>query len=168
LQEAGLTKSEIRQLSRELGLKTWNKDALRVCRPDFLMENPLIFKKLQMVDEAENFLADLGFTNIRARHEKNTLRIEITPSQIQRFADDSLRLAIVSRMKELGYHYVSIDLEGYRQGSLNESVKAIKPNWQSLNRFNINTVQPPTSFFFSSITLCRLFSYQVYDLEQYI
>jgi uncharacterized protein len=132
LQEAGLTKSEIRQLSRELGLKTWNKDALACLSSRFPYGESIDLQKLQMVDEAENFLSDLGFTNIRARHEKNTLRIEITPSQIQRFADDSLRLAIVSRMKELGYHYVSIDLEGYRQGSLNESVKAIKPNWQSL------------------------------------
>ena len=132
LQEAGLTKSEIRQLSRELGLKTWNKDALACLSSRFPYGESIDLQKLQMVDEAENFLADLGFTNIRARHEKNTLRIEITPSQIQRFADDSLRLAIVSRMKELGYHYVSIDLEGYRQGSLNESVKAIKPDWQSL------------------------------------
>jgi uncharacterized protein len=132
LQEAGLTKSEIRQLSRELGLKTWNKDALACLSSRFPYGESIDLQKLQMVDEAENFLSDLGFTNIRARHEKNTLRIEITPSQIQRFADDSLRLAIVSRMKELGYHYVSIDLEGYRQGSLNESVKAIKPDWQSL------------------------------------
>lgn len=132
LQEAGLTKSEIRQLSRELGLKTWNKDALACLSSRFPYGESIDLQKLQMVDEAENFLSDLGFTNIRARHEKNTLRIEITPSQIQRFADDSLRLTIVSRMKELGYHYVSIDLEGYRQGSLNESVKAIKPNWQSL------------------------------------
>ncbi len=132
LQEAGLTKSEIRQLSRELGLKTWNKDALACLSSRFPYGESIDLQKLQMVDEAENFLSDLGFTNIRARHEKNTLRIEITPSQIQRFADDSLRLAIVSRMKELGYHYVSIDLEGYRQGSLNESVKATKPDWQSL------------------------------------
>ena len=78
-----------------------------------------------MVDAAENFLTDLGFNNIRARHEKNTIRIEIAPAQIKKLADDQLRLQIVAKMKELGYHYVSIDLEGYRQGSLNESLRAV-------------------------------------------
>lgn len=78
-----------------------------------------------MVDAAENYLADLGFSHIRARHEKNTLRIEIDPSQIKLIADDNLRLGLVAKMKELGYHYVSIDLEGYRQGSMNEPVKML-------------------------------------------
>jgi uncharacterized protein len=76
-----------------------------------------------MVDAAENFLSDLGFHNIRARHEKNTLRIEISSDQIKLFADDLLRNRIVEKMKSLGYNYVSLDLEGYRQGSLNEAVQ---------------------------------------------
>jgi len=68
-------------------------------------------------------LSDLGFRNIRARHEKNSLRIEVSPSQIKLFADDALREKILTTMKALGYRYVSLDLEGYRQGSLNEAVK---------------------------------------------
>jgi uncharacterized protein len=125
LLEAGLTKNEIRELSHELGLPTWDKDALACLSSRFPYGEAIDLKKLQMVDAAENFLSDLGFSNIRARHEKNSLRIEISPSQIKLLADDNLRLNIVAKMKELGYHYVSIDLEGYRQGSLNEPNKSL-------------------------------------------
>jgi len=127
LQEAGLTKAEIRDLSRELGLPTWNKDALACLSSRFPYGETIDLKKLQMVDAAENFLSDLGFRNIRARHEKNSLRIEISPSQIKLFADDDLREKVLSAMKNIGYRYVSLDLEGYRQGSLNEAI-AIKPD----------------------------------------
>jgi uncharacterized protein len=127
LQEAGLTKAEIRDLSRKLGLPTWNKDALACLSSRFPYGEKIDLKKLQMVDAAENFLSDLGFRNIRARHEKNSLRIEISPSQIKLFADDELREKVLAAMKQIGYRYVSLDLEGYRQGSLNEAV-AVKPD----------------------------------------
>jgi pyridinium-3,5-biscarboxylic acid mononucleotide sulfurtransferase len=122
LQEAGLSKSEIRDLSQRLGLPTWNKDALACLSSRFPYGENIDLKKLQMVDAAENFLADLGFKNIRARHEKDSIRIEVSPSQIKLFTDDALRMKVLSKMKELGYHYVSLDLEGYRQGSLNEAL----------------------------------------------
>ena len=123
LQEAGLTKNDIRVLSREIGLPTWNKDALACLSSRFPYGETIDLKKLQCVDEAENFLSDLGFSYIRARHEKNSIRIEITPAEIKKIADDHLRQKIVTKMKELGYKYVSLDLEGYRQGSMNESLK---------------------------------------------
>lgn len=122
LQEASLSKSEIRDLSLQLGLPTWNKDALACLSSRFPYGENIDLKKLQMVDAAENFLSDLGFKNIRARHEKTSIRIEVSPSQIKLFTDDNLRMQVLSKMKELGYHYVSLDLEGYRQGSLNESL----------------------------------------------
>ena len=125
LQEAEMTKDDIRNFSRELDLPTWNRDALACLSSRFPYGETIDLKKLHMVDEAENFLSDLGFRNIRARHEKNTLRIEISPSQIKEIADDRIRLQIVSKMKTLGYKYVSIDLEGYRQGSLNETLKPV-------------------------------------------
>lgn len=125
LQEAGMTKEDIRICSREMDLPTWNRDALACLSSRFPYGETIDLKKLQMVDAAENFLSDLGFRNIRARHEKNSIRIEISPSQIKMIADDQIRLRIVSKMKELGYKYVSIDLEGYRQGSLNETLKPV-------------------------------------------
>jgi uncharacterized protein len=124
LQEASMTKHEIRNFSKEMGLPTWNRDALACLSSRFPYGENIDLKKLQMVDAAENFLSDLGFRQIRARHEKNTLRIEILSSQIKMIAEDHIRLSIVAKMKELGYHYVSIDLEGYRQGSLNESLNS--------------------------------------------
>ena len=125
LQEAEMTKDDIRNYSKDLDLPTWNRDALACLSSRFPYGETIDLKKLQMVDEAENFLSDLGFRNIRARHEKNSIRIEISPLQIKKIADDSIRLQIVSKMKALGYKYVSIDLEGYRQGSLNETIKPV-------------------------------------------
>ena len=122
LQEAELSKAEIRELSHELGLPTWNKDALACLSSRFPYGENINLQKLKMVDEAENFLADLGFRNIRARHEKNALRIEVSAHQIALFANEDLRLNVLRRMKEIGYQHVSVDLEGYRQGSLNEGV----------------------------------------------
>src|SRR5512133_2410146 len=125
LQEAGMTKEDIRNYSHTLNLPTWDRDALACLSSRFPYGETIDLKKLQMVDAAENFLQDLGFRNIRARHEKNSIRIEVSPSQIKRIADDHIRSQVVSKMKELGYKYVSIDLEGYRQGSLNEALKPV-------------------------------------------
>jgi pyridinium-3,5-biscarboxylic acid mononucleotide sulfurtransferase len=119
LLEAGLSKKDIRELSKELGLQTWNKDAVACLSSRFPYGESIDLKKLKMVDAAENYLSDLGFTQIRARHEKNSIRIEISSSEINRIDDNSIRMSIVSKMKAIGYHYVSIDLEGYRQGSQN-------------------------------------------------
>jgi uncharacterized protein len=128
LQEAEMTKEDIRAISKDLDLPTWDRDALACLSSRFPYGETIDLKKLQMVDNAENFLADLGFRNIRARHEKNSIRIEVSSSQIKRIADDHIRMQIVSKMKELGYKYVSFDLEGYRQGSLNESIKPVLNN----------------------------------------
>jgi uncharacterized protein len=132
LQEAGLSKAEIRELSRQLGLPTWDKDALACLSSRFPYGENIDLKKLQMVDAAENFLSDLGFKNIRARHEKDSIRIEVSPSQIKLFTDDILRMKVLTKMKELGYHYVSLDLEGYRQGSLNEALGGKVPDARTL------------------------------------
>ncbi|HLO57993.1 MAG TPA: ATP-dependent sacrificial sulfur transferase LarE [Bacteroidales bacterium] len=125
LQEAEMTKNDIRELSKQLELPTWDRDALACLSSRFPYGETIDLKKLEMVDSAENFLADLGFRNVRARHEKNSIRIEISPAQIKQIADDHIRTQIVTKMKELGYKYVSIDLEGYRQGSLNEELKPV-------------------------------------------
>ena len=132
LQEAGLTKPEIRELSRELGLPTWEKEALACLSSRFPYGEKIDSKKLQMVDKAENFLRDLGFTNIRARHQNNAIKIEVAPTDVKKFFDDDTRYNVISYMKSIGYNYVTVDLEGYRQGSLNEVIKE-KPQSSSVS-----------------------------------
>jgi pyridinium-3,5-biscarboxylic acid mononucleotide sulfurtransferase len=120
LQEAGLTKEEIRILSKKAGLPTWNKEALACLSSRFPYGERIDITKLRMVDDMENFLYDLGFKNIRARHQNKTLKIEVDPIEIKRILDDSVREKIVAFAKKTGYTYVTLDLEGYRQGSMNE------------------------------------------------
>jgi uncharacterized protein len=120
LMEAGLTKNEIRQLSKMLNLPTWDKPALACLSSRFPYGEKIDLKKLKMVDEVENFLHDIGFKNIRARHFDKTVKIEVSSEEIDKFFDRSLRERIVKKVKEIGYTYVTIDLEGYRQGSMNE------------------------------------------------
>lgn len=120
LQEAELTKAEIRELSRNLGLPTWDKDALACLSSRFPYGENIDIEKLRIVDEIENYLYDLGFRSIRARHQKNTLKIEVLPSQIAKFFQEDVRLNVLNKAKGLGYKYVTVDLEGYRQGSMNE------------------------------------------------
>ncbi len=120
LMEAGLTKNEIRQLSKMLNLPTWDKPALACLSSRFPYGEKIELKKLRMVDEVENFLHDIGFKNIRARHFDKTVKIEVSSEEIDKFFDHSLRERIVKKVKEIGYTYVTIDLEGYRQGSMNE------------------------------------------------
>lgn len=135
LQEAGLTKNEIRELSKELGLPTWNKDALACLSSRFPYGEKISIEKLGMVDKIENFIYTLGFNNIRARHNGNTLKIEITPDQIKILMDDDIRNKIVDKAKSLGYKYVTLDLEGYRQGSMNEILS--KKDKIETNKFSV-------------------------------
>jgi TIGR00268 family protein len=120
LQEVELTKAEIRELSQRLGMPTWDKDSLACLSSRFPYGETIDIEKLRMVDEIENFLFDLGFRDIRARHQKSTLKIEVRPDLIKRFFEDDVRDKLLSKAKSLGYKYVTVDLEGYRQGSLNE------------------------------------------------
>lgn len=122
LQEAGLTKHDIRELSRQLDLPVWNKEALACLSSRFPYGERINLFKLKMVDGIENFLQDMGFTSIRARHHANTLKIEVNPSDISKFFSDDTRIKVVKKAKELGYQYVTVDLEGYRQGSQNEVI----------------------------------------------
>jgi pyridinium-3,5-biscarboxylic acid mononucleotide sulfurtransferase len=126
LQEAELTKEDIRELSKSLGLKTWNKDALACLSSRFPYGERIDIEKLKMVDEAENFLTDLGFRNLRARHQGTTIKIEVAPEQLKEFFDDKKREMIVHKLKSIGYTYITVDLEGYRQGSMNEVISTKK------------------------------------------
>jgi uncharacterized protein len=122
LQEAGLTKAEIRELSRDMGLPTWDKDALACLSSRFPYGERISRVKLKMVDQAENYLTDLGFRYIRARHKDNSIKIEVDPGQVSLLMESATRDKVEKFMRSIGYEEISIDPEGYRRGKLNDSI----------------------------------------------
>ncbi|WP_068777114.1 ATP-dependent sacrificial sulfur transferase LarE [Paenibacillus sp. FJAT-26967] len=118
LQEAGLTKEEIRQLSRELGLPTWNKPSF-ACLSSRIPYGTRIEKwKIDQLDEGEYFLSRLGLYQVRVRHHDKLARIEVMPEEMALVIEN--RDAVYKKFKELGFAYVTLDLQGYRTGSMNE------------------------------------------------
>lgn len=118
LKEAGLTKNDIRQLSKEAGLPTWDKPAAACLASRFAYGEKITTEGLIRVANAEKFIKDLGFRGIRVRVHGNLARIEVAPEDKGRFllnADE-----VTSKLKELGFSYVTMDLKGYRTGSMNE------------------------------------------------
>jgi len=124
LQEAGLTKAEIRILSKHLGLPTWNKPAFACLSSRFPYGEDITRKKLTQVDLAEEFLRSLGFCQLRVRHHQTIARLEIDPADFERLLDNGTRDQIVAKLKELGFSYITLDLQGYRMGSMNEVLVA--------------------------------------------
>jgi uncharacterized protein len=120
LKEAMFTKAEVRELSDALGLTTWNKPSFACLASRFPYGEEITVDKLKMVDEAENFLFRLGFKQVRVRHHGNLARVEIYPEEIERLMDRSLKEKVVSHLKKIGYHYITVDLQGFRSGSMNE------------------------------------------------
>lgn len=117
LQEAGLTKAEIRALSRHFGLRTWDKPAYACLSSRFPYGTPITVDKLRQVAAAERVLRELGFRGFRVRHHEEIARIEVAPDDLARVVE--LRAEIVERLRAVGYRFVTLDLEGYRSGSLN-------------------------------------------------
>jgi len=122
LRDAGLTKSEIRQLSSELGLPTWNKQSFACLASRIPYGEEITKERLAMIDAAEQYLLDAGFRQVRVRFHGNLARIETNEEGQQFLADKALREAIHCRFKEIGFVYVAIDLLGYRTGSMNETL----------------------------------------------
>ncbi len=122
LRYAELTKEEIRQLSKELGLPTWEKQSFACLSSRFPYGETITPEKLKMVDEAEQLLLDLGFHQVRVRHHGTVARIEIAEDQFPKIMEREIREQIDSRLKEIGFTYVSLDLSGYRTGSMNETL----------------------------------------------
>ncbi len=122
LKEAECTKDEIRQYSKELGLSTWDKPSFACLASRFPYDTPITENKLHTVDQAERFLRKIGCTQFRVRHHDTIARIEVPPEDIARFVADPLRSQIIEFFKDLGYAYVTLDLEGYRMGSMNETL----------------------------------------------
>lgn len=123
LEEAGLTKADIRSLSRTFGLSTWNKPAFACLSSRFPYHTQITRPALRMVEKAENILWNLGMRQFRVRHHNTIARIELGEKEMQTFWENDLGGKIVNQLKSLGYHYVTLDLEGYRTGSMNEVLK---------------------------------------------
>ncbi len=122
LREAGLYKSEIRTLSDILGLPTWNKPAYACLASRFVYGEEITAEKLLMVERAEQFLIDKGFPEERVRIHGNLARIEVPPKDISLLASEEIRSEIYDRFRELGFMFVSLDLKGYRTGSMNITI----------------------------------------------
>lgn len=126
LVDAALDKEEIRFLSREMGLPTWNKPAMACLASRIPYGDPITGEKLKMVEEAEAFLAAKGFRQLRVRCHGSLARIEVEKENFGSFVDGPFREAVLSKLKQLGFKYVSLDLEGYVTGSLNRSLETSK------------------------------------------
>lgn len=122
LQEAGLGKEEIRILSRKMDLPTWNKPAFACLASRFPYGQKITRDKLQVVDQAEQFLMDLGLRQVRVRHHGEIARIEVSPEERSFFFDTDLMDKIYEKFKQLGFLYTALDLKGYRTGSMNETI----------------------------------------------
>lgn len=118
--EAGLTKGEVRALSRGWGLPTWDQPASACLSSRIPYGTPVTAGALSMVDRAEVFLKELGFRQVRVRHHEEIARIEVAPEEMGRFFEDGAHARVAQHLKEIGYRYVTLDLQGYRSGSLNE------------------------------------------------
>jgi pyridinium-3,5-biscarboxylic acid mononucleotide sulfurtransferase len=126
LREARLTKAEIRQLSRFLGLPTWDKPSLACLASRFPYYTRVEAETLVRVGRAEDFLRKLGLSQVRVRHHGETARIEVPPGEFGKILARDDGAEVARRLKKLGYTYVTLDLEGYRTGSLNEPLRARK------------------------------------------
>jgi len=125
LAEVGLSKAEIRQLSKRAGLATWEKQSAACLASRFAYGEQITTEGLGMVEQAEDYLRDLGITGqMRVRiHGGNLARIEVAEDQLAKVLDGPMRQMMVEKMKEIGFSYVTLDLKGYRMGSMNEVLK---------------------------------------------
>jgi uncharacterized protein len=128
LVEAGLSKEEIRFLSKEMNLATWDKPAM-ACLASRIPYGEMITKeKIKMIARAENYLAEDGFKQYRVRHHGAVARIEIGVDDISRFMDKDFRDKYVSRFKEIGFNHIALDLEGFVSGSMNRDLEESPEN----------------------------------------
>jgi uncharacterized protein len=122
LKEAELTKAEIRALSKEAGLPTWDKPAMPCLSsriPYGMLVSP---EKLALIDRSEAYLRSLGFRDLRVRHHGAVARIELPPSDFPKLLEGNIAADIISTLKEYGFKFVTLDLQGFRSGSLNEGL----------------------------------------------
>lgn len=124
LLEVGLYKKEIRELSKQMGLPTWNKPSFACLSSRIPYGERITQEKIDRLDLAEDYLFQLGFYQVRVRHHDNLARIEVMPNELQKVID--YHESIYKRFKEIGFQYVTLDLQGYRTGSMNEVLESVK------------------------------------------
>jgi uncharacterized protein len=123
LKQAGLSKAEIRQLAKRYGLPMADKPAMACLASRFPYGSPITPEKLNQVEQVESFLREKGFKIFRARHHGEILRLELDPAEIEHFVRSDMREECVRFIKAQRFTYVTLDLEGYRTGSMNETLK---------------------------------------------
>ena len=123
LDEVGLTKQEIRDLSRAAGMATWDEPASACLSSRIPYDTEITDGKLRMVEQAETALRDIGFRVCRVRHHDTLARLELGTDEIARALDPAVRDRVVSALRAIGYRQVTVDLQGYRTGSLNEGIR---------------------------------------------
>jgi uncharacterized protein len=123
LDEADLTKTDIRELSRRAGLPTWDEPASACLSSRIPYHSEVTGEKLRMIEHGEEALRRLGFRVVRVRHHDALARLEIGADEMRRALDPEVREQIVHDLRAVGYRYVAIDLQGYRMGSLNDGVR---------------------------------------------
>ncbi|MDY6790108.1 MAG: ATP-dependent sacrificial sulfur transferase LarE [Thermodesulfobacteriota bacterium] len=121
LLDAKMTKKDIRRLSQEMGLAVWNKPSMACLASRIPYGIPISGEALDKIDRAERFILSLGFISCRVRYHNEVARIEVSPGDFKKLIDDKTRTAIINNLKDLGFLYISMDLEGYISGSLNRS-----------------------------------------------
>ena len=126
LREAGLTKQDIREISKALGLPTWSKPAYACLASRFVYGEEITEEKLRMLDQAEQFLIEHGFLEERVRIHGDIARIEVPAKDIERLASEEIREAVYEKFKALGFMFVTIDMKGYKMGSMNATLQKAK------------------------------------------
>jgi len=126
LEEAGLTKAEIRSLSKMLNLSTWDKPSFACLSSRFPYHSKITIETLRQVENAENHLWNLGMRVFRVRHHDTIARLELGKKEMQFLRESGLKNQIVQYFKSIGYKYIALDLEGYRTGSMNETLTHLK------------------------------------------
>ena len=122
LMEAELTKDDIRQLSRKLNLPTSNMPASPCLASRITYGLKITEDRLKQVEQAEDFMRELGFVEFRVRHHDTIARIEVRPEDLNKLISNSIRQKIIDKMKSIGFKFVTVDLQGFRSGSLNETL----------------------------------------------
>ncbi len=123
LMEAGLTKVEVRELSRGMGLPTWDKPSMACLSSRFPYGTEITEQRLEQIRRGEERLRELGFRQLRLRYHGDLARVEVEGNEIDRLLNEDLRSEVVRFLKEVGFTYVTLDLQGYRTGAMNESLK---------------------------------------------